>query len=203
MSVGNKHWFVLLLLFIEACDRSGDPVLARIDELRNADNRIRRKAAEELGKLGDARAVPALIACLGDPDWEVHKREFSASLLKGIGAKAEEELGKIGDARAVPPPAPPNWEVRKSAINALVQIGKPAVRPLIIYHKEQQDIVVSRGNVSGIFANPAGVDAVEALRKMGKAAVEPLIAILKDRDPHLRRFAASMLGNIGDVRAVR
>jgi HEAT repeat protein len=58
--------------------------------LAHGDRVTRLGAAQELGKLGDQRAVPALIACL----------QASDCLLRSSAAKS---LGEIGDARALEP----------------------------------------------------------------------------------------------------
>jgi HEAT repeat protein len=50
---------------------------------------VRNQAAEALAKIGDKRAVPALIAALKDEDEQVRNQ-------------AAEALAKIGDKRAVP-----------------------------------------------------------------------------------------------------
>jgi HEAT repeat protein len=61
--------------------------LAMLDE----DDPSRRwKAAESLGRMGDGRAVDALIIALTDEDWRVRQ-------------KAAWSLGKIGDVRALVP----------------------------------------------------------------------------------------------------
>ncbi len=83
---------------------------------------VRQSAAEALGKIGDARAVEALIARLADADSDL--RKFAAI-----------DLGKIGDARAVEPLIArlADWkgDVRKHAAEALGNIGDSrAVEPL-------------------------------------------------------------------------
>ena len=78
---------------------------------------------------------------------------------------------------------------RDSAIESLVEIGEPAVEPLIQALKDE-DSFVREG-------------AAEALGKIGdKRAVEPLINALKDEDRDVREAAAEALGEIGDKRAV-
>jgi HEAT repeat protein len=60
-----------------------------IENLDHPDAPYRWGAAEALGRMGDPRAVEALIPLLGDPDWRVR-------------LKAAWALGRIGDARAAP-----------------------------------------------------------------------------------------------------
>jgi HEAT repeat protein len=45
-------------------------------------------------------------------------------------------------------------------------------------------------------------DLFTAIEKMGAAAVEPLIQALKDNEGAVRRYAALVLGRIGDARAI-
>ena len=61
---------------------------ALITALGDADEGVRRSAAEALGRIGPAaaEAVPALITALGDADAEVRR-------------SAAEALGRIGPAR--------------------------------------------------------------------------------------------------------
>ena len=58
--------------------------------LENEDASQRWKAADSLGRIGDGRAVDALIAALRDEDWRVRQ-------------KAAWALGRIGDPRALLP----------------------------------------------------------------------------------------------------
>jgi HEAT repeat protein len=111
-----------------------------------------------------------------------------------------------------------NWELGREPQNALVQIGLPAVQPLIAALKDNHkgvgmtaalilgEIGDARAVESLITAlkdknNNVGPNAAEALGKIGdKRAVEPLIAALKDEN--VRPAAAKALGRIGDVRSV-
>jgi HEAT repeat protein len=61
-----------------------------IKALKHKDWKVRWKAAEDLGKIGDTRAVEPLIQALKDEDWQVRNNVAWA-------------LGEIGDARAVEP----------------------------------------------------------------------------------------------------
>jgi HEAT repeat protein len=72
--------------------------------------------------------------------------------------------------------------VRKAAVKALVEIGEPAVEPLIAALKVENEDVRQA--------------AAEALVKNGEPAVEPLIAALKDYS--VREAAAGVLGKIGE-----
>jgi HEAT repeat protein len=89
---------------------------------------VRQEATEALGKLGDARAVEPLIACLKDPQWSY----------RGLAASA---LGELGDARAVEPLLAclnePNKAIREGALESLGKLGDArAVGPLIACLKD-------------------------------------------------------------------
>ena len=48
----------------------------------------------------------------------------------------------------------------------------------------------------------AAADLLNAIEKMGPAVVEPLIEALGDKEATVRKYAAIMLGNLGDLRAI-
>lgn len=77
----------------------------------------------------------------------------------------------------------------REALTALVNIGKPAVQPLIAAVKDK-DITVRK-------------NAIEALGEIKDVrAVDTLIISLKDEDHDIRKNAAEALGKIRDVRAI-
>jgi CheY-like chemotaxis protein len=79
--------------------------------------------------------------------------------------------------------------MRKRAVGLIVQIGMPAVEPLIAILKDKNRDVREA--------------ATEALIQIGSPAVMPLIAALGDRDIDKRAAAAKALGAIGDAAAFR
>ena len=177
------------------------------------DYKVRWRAAEALGEIGDARAVEPLIA--------VSLQDENA----GVRWGAAEALGKIGDARAIKSlmGALKDKDVREEAIRALRRIGDVrAVKPLLnetewIYYliaTEKWDEVVKIGKPAVELLIDALKDrywnvrvcAVKALGDIGDArAVEPLIVILKRKyeDRDVREEAIRALGRIGDLRAVK
>ena len=72
--------------------------------------------------------------------------------------------------------------VRKAATMALVEIGEPAIEPLIAAIKEENEDLRQA--------------VVEALVKIGEPAIEPLIAALKNYS--VREGAAGVLGMMGE-----
>jgi len=89
---------------------------------KNKENKFRIKAVEALGKLGDSRAVDALILTLKDSDRDVRRAAFVA-------------LRNLGDLRAMDPLIQALKDsddyVRFAATHALGNLGDPkAVDPL-------------------------------------------------------------------------
>jgi HEAT repeat protein len=117
-------------------------------------------AAAALGEIRDPRAVPLLIAALGDKDWKLR-------------AAAAEALGKIGDPRAAQPLiailVDSRWDVRSAAEEALEQLDARAVDPLVTALKDGG--VLGASGVRGVAARTLG--QIGDLR-----AVEPLVAAL-------------------------
>ncbi|AKB52171.1 Phycocyanin alpha phycocyanobilin lyase [Methanosarcina barkeri str. Wiesmoor] len=97
-----------------------------------------------------------------------------------LEARAEKLVGSLGDE---------DKDVASASTNALIDIGGPAVTPLIEALKDE---------------NPqARSYAALALGEIrDKKAVEPLIEVLDDPSPEVRMNAAYSLGEIGDLKAV-
>jgi HEAT repeat protein len=76
----------------------GKPVEHWLDALRDADAKVRKKAATKLGNIGatDAAVVPALTAALRDRDAAV-RAEAALALLR-IGHAAQEAVPALTDA---------------------------------------------------------------------------------------------------------
>jgi HEAT repeat protein len=159
-----------------------------------------------LGNTGDARAVNPLIAALSDKDLSVCNA-------------AAEALGKIGDARAVKPliavlDYSKEQFVRIKAVESLVKIGNPGVKPLIEALKDKNEYVrIGAAEVLDKLGWPAESEQEKipyliaerrwsALVSIGAPAVEHLITALRDEDSSFRWAAAEALGQIGDARAV-
>jgi HEAT repeat protein len=125
--------------------------------LKDADFSVRLQAAGALGKLGEPAIIP-LSAVFNDPDVNARRSAaYALGEIKGpravdplvaalkdanrlVRRDAAEALGKIRDIRAIGPLISgiaddestfEFWEFRRSATDALVSIGEPAVEPLI------------------------------------------------------------------------
>lgn len=156
-------------------------------------------------------AVEPLIQALDSKDPEI--RENAAIT-----------LGKLKDERAIKPLikllTDKDWEVESAATNALVEIGKPVVEPLIkVLQDENEDaflqtkVIVVLAGIKDERAIPPMIQALKEkpeldadlgynLGLMGEPAVEPLIQALSDENPKVRVRAAEALGRIRDKRAV-
>ena len=178
---------------------------ALIQKLKHTDSRVRSSAAEALGTIGDERAVEPLIPVFEDEDGDVRKNAVKAfgkivdekavepliQFLKDedswVQEGAVEALGEMGwqpkdDIEKA------NYFFAKSEWNNLVEMGTPAIEPLI------QALKVESGSIRD--------KSAEALGEIGEPAVEPLIQALKDEESDVRKSAAKALGTIGDERAV-
>ena len=196
-------------VLLSGCSR--DPVKQRMRELRRGPVPQRRAAAQELGVLKDARAVGPLIAALQDSQ-------------ESIADAAAVALGRIGDPRAVEPLAAALSDpaTRWSAAEALVEMGDPALGPLVtalsgadvqicralLVHLKQHE-VKDRRLVEPLLKQLHSSDwlvrqsAAEFLGRIGDpCAVDGLTAALRDDNRLVREEAARVLGEMGDVRAV-
>ena len=125
-----------------------DEIEIQIDLLKDPDWVVRREAAITLGEMGDERCVEPLGHALRDGDWQV--REVAIEGLGQIGSPAVEllikllrdcdvrkyaiaALGKIRDERVLDPLMLQlrNDEFKDDAVNALAELGEPALPRLV------------------------------------------------------------------------
>ncbi len=170
-------------------ERTALAVDALLLHLPQVPTNTRRSIIQALGKIGDARAVDALLQCLQDAQED-----------KDLRWAAAYALGQIGDARAVDALLPclqdaqEDKDLRQEAAKALGQIGDTrAVEALLPCLQDAQENKDRRQAVA------------YALGQIGDArAVDTLLQCLQNaqEDKDLRRAAAYALGQIGDARAV-
>jgi len=193
-------------------DESDDQKKARADE----DAQVRQKASEALGKLGPP-AVEPLMTCLDEKD-------------PSVSSLAATALGQTHDARAIAPlithmaalagqntsdeENSAGVNVHDSLRNALVDVGEPAIKPLLECLKDpnvhvQEDAADALNQLHYLPSDTAGKAAFfvllqswDKLIELGAPAVPPLLGCLKDEDTSRRQGAALALGELGDKRAV-
>lgn len=165
-------------------DKSAIPVL--IDALKGEYFTVRSRAALALGNIGDARVIPDLLPLLKDKEAEVRSAACIALGKFCDPATFDDITNVLLDDVMI--------EVRQSAACALGDTKHPAAIPFLMealrdsfwwYEREQ-----------------AAKDLLTAIEKMGAGIVEPLIEALGDKEGTVRKFAAMVLGNLGDVRAM-
>jgi hypothetical protein len=116
-------------IWVSVGEEAVEPLIAA---LKDSDDKVRRSAAEALGKIGDSCAVEPLIAALKDSDYEVRWQ-------------AREALGKMGDPRAVEPLVvalkDSDYEVHWQAREVLGKIVDPRVlSELVRMAREDNDV---------------------------------------------------------------
>ncbi len=169
---------------IDTYDRLGlvDKYIAR---LRTAKEwRERAFAAELLGRVGNAKAVPALLET-------VQATRTEDADVREIALRA---LARIGDPRAVEPlvealKQAENWLAPRIA-DILVRHGEPVAEPMLAFLRDTT-------------RHPARAWAANILGELKVSRSFPvLVSALKDLDDEVRAKAAGALGKLGDRRAV-
>jgi HEAT repeat protein len=185
-----------------------------IECLRDERWEVRSLAVEALGKIGDPKAVPGLVALLDRADQAEEVaivalgRIITTDSVKALLArykpiadsknfsrdmKIKEVVEGIDNPEAIPGAieglAMESDDSRRGAVIILAKIGGKAIEPLLDALKHRNEKVRS--------------GAACALGKLGEnVAVEPLIIALKDSSWEVRREAAFALGALNDPRAV-
>lgn len=150
---------------------------------------LRRNAARALGKLGESRAVPALVACLESPDY----------YLRGA---AVESLGELGDRSC----APHLLELLAGGVEAAtVMPGKPHLRQpydLILEALGGLGATEAIAQIQPFTEHPVEKVQYAAARAMYQLTGEPvygdrLVQALQAPDLQLRRAALMDIGAVG------
>jgi len=165
-------------------DKAAVPAL--LDALKGEFYTVRARAAIALGKIGDLKAIELLLFALKDLEDDVR---IAACL--GLGffrnpSTFDEITNVLLD--------DPKIEVRQAAAKALGNTQHPAAVPLLMEALRDPFWWYEREIQAG--------DLFDAIEKMGTLAVEPLIEALKDNEGTVRKYAALVLGRIGDDRAI-
>jgi HEAT repeat protein len=165
-------------------DKSAIPAL--LDALKGEFFTVRSRAALALGNIGDARAIPFLLPLLKDKEDEVRSAACVAIAKFNDPSTFDEITNVLLD--------DPIIEVRQSAAHALGGTKHPAALPFLMEALRDSSWWFER--------EQAAADLLNAIKSMGPAAVDPLIQALGDREGTVRRYAAAVLGEMGDSRAI-
>jgi HEAT repeat protein len=134
-------------------------------------------AAWALGEIGDARAIPALVAALGDRDIEVAK--YAARSLVKFGREATGPLLEALEG--------PSGQTRHYAVRALGEIQDPRSADTLLGMTGKVDRAVH----------------LWALGRLGdRRGFETIAAAVADQDRTIRLTAIQALNDLGDARAV-
>ena len=112
----------------------------------------------------------------------------------------------------------PDWNIRHTAARDLVEIGQPAVEPLILLLEEEDSYLRGQAAVClGRIGDEAAIapliakfddsysavreESVRALGLIGGGAVKPLLAKVNHEKPAVRRCAIQALSSIRDASA--
>ncbi len=171
-------------IFAISRDRAAIPVL--LDALNGEYFTVRSRAALALGKIGDTKAIQPLLGLLKDREDEVR---IAACLALGLfrDPSTFDDIANIllDD---------PKIEVRQAAARALGNTQHTAALPYLMEALHDSFWWYEREYATG--------DLLLAIEKMGMAAVDPLIEALQDKEGTVRKFAAILLGKLGDSRAI-
>ena len=165
-------------------DRTAVPVL--LGALQGEYFTVRSRAALALGKIGDRSALPLLVDALKDPEDEVR---IAACLAIGL-FKDPSTFDAITNVLL----DDPQIEVRQAAAKALGNTEHPAALPYLMEALHDSYWWFER--------EYAAVDLFQAIEKMGGAAVDPLIKALGEKEGTIRKFAATLLGKLGEPRSI-
>jgi HEAT repeat protein len=165
-------------------DKNAIPAL--LESVKGEFFTVRSRAALALSAIGDATVIPALFPLLKDRDDEVRIAACVAIGKFRDPTTFDEITNVLLD--------DPKIEVRQAAAKVLGETKHPAAIPFLMealrdsfwwYEKEQSVQVL-----------------LTAIEDMGLAVVDPLIEALADREVTVRKYAAIVLGNLKDIRAI-
>jgi HEAT repeat protein len=208
-ALGDERWNVRRAAS-DALVKFGDDVIPVIDQVMNksGDEDVRFWAIKSLGKLG-AKAQRILLEAL----------RTGPKQLRYVIAAA---LGESGDKRVikvlVDSLADPDWTIRKSAMQALAEIGENAVDLLIDALRDPNEDVRD-GSLSALFRiGDVGLKKLfefvetaddnlryltrKGMVKLGTKIVDPLVRLFRSGKPEIMVFSAAILGELGSPKAV-
>jgi len=157
-----------------------------LDALQSEYYTVRSRAALALGKIGDAKAKQPLLNALKDREDEVRSGACLGLGLFRDPSMFDDITNVLLD--------DPKIGVRQAAARALGDTQHPAALPYLMEALHDSFWWYEREYAAG--------DLLSAIEKMGTAAVDPLIEALGDKEGTVRKFAAILLGKLGDPRAI-
>ena len=171
-------------VFAISKDRRAVPAL--LEALQGEYFTVRSRAALALGKIGDSSAIEPLLRALKDQEGEVRIAACLAlSSFKDPSTFDDITNVLLDDSKI---------EVRQAAARALGDTQHPAALPYLMEALHDSFWWYER--------EYAAVDLLSAIEKMGVAAVPPLVEALRDKEGTVRKFAATLLGKLGDPGAI-
>lgn len=171
-------------VFAISKDRRAVPTL--LEALQGEYFTVRSRAALALGNIGDVKAIQPLLRALKDQEDEVR-------IAACLGLSSFKDPSTFDDITNVLLDDP-KIEVRQAAARALGDTKHPAALPYLMEALHDPFWWYER--------EYAAVDLLSAIEKMGMEAVPPLIDALQDKEGTVRKFAATLLGKLGDSRAM-
>lgn len=147
-----------------------------VTSLKDENPIIRNAALRLLGDIGDDKAIDAIIPLLKDKNSLVRLNANSA--LSRLGYKPTSDKERV------------IYYMAQQYYQPLVEIGKPGVKFLIPYLKDEDSRVCAF--------------TVEVLGTIGdKKATEPILAYVKNNNDNVRESVVRALGKLNDQRAVK
>ena len=165
-------------------DKTAVPAL--LDAMRGEYFTVRSRTALALGNIGDAHVIPALIPLLKDSEGEVRAAACTALGKFRDPATFDEIANMLLDDIKI--------EVRQAAALALGDTKHPAAIPFLLE--------ALRDSIWWYEREQAAADLLQSIEKMGPAVVAPLMDALADKEGTVRRFAATVLGDLHDPRSL-
>ncbi len=159
---------------------------ALLEALRGEFYTVRSRAASALGAIGDQGSVQPLIEALNDEEPEVR--------IETVTAIGKFIIPETFDNMADPLLEDTEIEVRQAAAKALGGTQHPQAIPYLM--------LALRDPFWWYERERAAKELLKTIESMGAMVVDPLLEALKDSEGTVRRFAATMLGHIGDTRAI-
>ena len=157
---------------ITALGKIGDPIAVPhiITALSDDNSSVRADAAYALSLIDDNRSTEPLIPVLNDDYWEARRFAIKALEKKASADIIDLFVYMLDDSES---------SVREAAAEALINIGEPAVGP-----------VITKLMNSGVYKKSV---PSEILVQIGNSAVEPLVKEIGCSERHLQKTIAGLL----------